>query len=137
MTVTHTCIQLLAMSDSNSYRQQIWSMKYPPNPNSIRLVANCLHRRAVWDHSEWLNEQTGSLWEGVTCKLCLECRYPTMVKVEDLSAQMDKSLPEAMQSIVFGYILRKAHSSRLPNAEGRSEVSENRRPSSRCSDRVA
>ena len=48
-------------------------------------------------------------------QLCLECRNPyhgeghfvveveQLKKVEDLSAQMDKSLPVAIQSIVFGY----------------------------------
>lgn len=43
-------------------------MKYPPS--NIKLVANWLHRRAVWDHSEWLNARTGSLWEGLTCNGC-------------------------------------------------------------------
>ena len=132
----------------NTEQQECWSMKYPPS--NIKLVAKWLHRRAVWDHSEWLKARTGSLWEGLTCngcdkafsrqtvawykanewinyaeypdlqfyrfgQLCLECRYPydgeghfvaegeQLQNVADLSARMDKFLPEAVHGIVFGY----------------------------------
>ena len=52
----------------NTEQQECWSMKYPPS--NIKLVAKWLHRRAVWDHSEWLKARTGSLWEGLTCNGC-------------------------------------------------------------------